>query len=428
MAGALEDLSDELKNKYPTGTWRTMINLEAPYRAKLKKAPYKQQNGIVKVPARLSAAWNVSVIADSADMPAIQDPTRKQFEIVPELFVGDFRIGLKSKASADDGTSTFHMGGMLGDRVEETAEYTAKYINKVYSGANRTRLAIVESDGTSNFVASKAAGVDVGVTLLNVGMNIEVRDAHAIATGAVRDSLTARRITAIDESTRTVTYSGADQTLVAGDGVYITGSFAREVWTLDDIVDDGTQVLTDFQGLSRTTYPILKANVFGAGGVLRNLSEALLLQACMTPRRKCGKRPTVVMGNEGQARKYAEFVTPDRRFLQSGESDPKYAVGFGDDSLMVVAPGVRAKFEINVDCKPRKVYALTWDTFGLYEGQELDWWDDGGGILKPAIGAAAGTYAAACDAFIASVENQFNIMPIANSQINDLKDDLVGDA
>lgn len=424
--GALDSIANELKQEYPKGHWRTMINLEAPYRAMLRKSPYKaSEGGKVRFPARLAAAWNVGIIADAEDMPPIQDPTRDQFEITPELFVGDFRIGIKTSVAATSDRSTFHEGGVYADRLEETAEYTAKLINKVYSGGNRTRLAIVESDGANNFVASQAIGTDVGVHLLSEGMPIEVRDSHTIGVGAIRDSLSNRRITAIDEDTRTVTYGGANQTLVAGDGVYIYNSFARTVWTLDDLVDDGTNVVT-VQNLSRTTYPRLKANVLSNGGVLRNLSEQIILDMALRPRRRAGKRVTVFMSNEGQARKFAEFVVPDRRFLQSGEQDPKYNVGFGDDSLMITAPGVRAKLTINTDIKPRRVYALAWDVMFHHEAQELDWWDPGGGILQPSVGSNG--YKSAVDAFIAAVENQGCLMPIACSVAKDLKDALSGDA
>ena len=425
MAGLFTDLSEEIKRVYPKGSWDNMFNTMAPYRAMLRKCPYKPTKGSVYMPARLAGMWSIGVHADGADFPAAKDPTRKQFTLTPELFSGAFTLGLVAKETAVDQESTYVDGGVLADRVEETSEELAKYINKIYSGANRTRLAIVASDGSNNFVASQAAGTsNLGVLLLNENMTIEVRTAHA--SGSVRDSMENQKITTIDESSQTVTYAGSDRTLVAGDHVYIYGSYSQTPWALDDLVDDGN-ASDSVLGLSRTTYPRLKANILGNSGTLRDISEQLFMQACNAPRRRAGKNVDVIMANQGQSMKIAEFIGRDRRFITDPKAAPKYSMGYDEQSFRIFAPGVNAKYVENTDCQGRKIYCLHWDSFVHYSAMDLDWFDDGGGMLKP-IPGSSNNYKAGVLAMMASIENQGNIMPIANSRIDDLKDPLFGDA
>lgn len=426
--GGYGDVSTEIKENYPTGTFDETVNREAPYRAALKKVPLKLHEGLAVFPMRLNPSWNVGIIDDGVAFPASKDPSRIKPSVKPEMFVGSFVIGLKAKDTLGSGKATFNDGGILADRIENTAADVAKYMNKVYAGSNRGRLAIVESDGSSNFVAAKPLGVE----LLNENMDIE---ATTTAAGtSVRDSFSGHRITAIDYATRTVTYVKAsdlstdDRTLVAGDSIFIQGSRLRTIYTLPDIVDDGTNADTMFNVTTmRTTYPKTKANILGNGGTLRNLSEQLMLDAISLPRRRAGKKISRILSNDGQARKYTEFVAQERHFAgQTNGADPKYNLGYAEGSLQMVAPGVNAKIEVDYDIPPRSMFFLSWDTFGLYEGEGLDWIEDGGGMLK--LTPTTGGHLASFNAYMKATENQLNLMPLANSRLDDLADRVMGDA
>lgn len=426
MAGGIGDVTDLLKNVYPRGKWEPMWNVNAPHRAMLKKTDRRPTKGIVYMPAKMSGMWNVGITADNADMPAAADPTRKQFQLQPVTFTAAIQVGMQAKEILKGSETQFHNDSLLQDYIEEQAENLAKYINIVYSGANRTRLGIISADGANTFtLASTAASATptYGALLLKEGMYVDVYDAHS--SGSVRDSLTNRKITAINEDTLVCTYSGANQTASSGDGVYIYGTYDKTPWPLDDLVDDGNNADT-IMALARSSYPRLKANIFNNGGTLRNIDEQELLKACVTPRRRAGKNVTVLMANDGQSRKMAEFIGRDRRFIVEPSSSPKYSMGYDEGSFRVFAPGVNAKWVENPDIQARKIYALSWDTFGLYVGRDMDWWEDGG-MLKPIPGSSA-NYKAGVVAYLAAIENQFCVMPIANSRIDDLKDPIMGDS
>lgn len=419
--GAFEDISTELKNLYPPGTFEEPMNKEAPFRASLNRVDLKMVEGIAKIPLGIASAWNVSMTSDIGVFNAPIDPTRVQGEVTPELFYGSFQIGVKTKMAAKSGKSTFHQGGTLADRIERTVEDLGKYINRVYAGSNRGSLAIVEADGSNTLTLAKP----LGAILVDVNMRIEVRD--ALTGGALTDTtFSNRKITVKNADTRVITYDGTDQTAAAGDFVFMSGSYGRTVNTLNDIVDDGTVVATIF-GQTRATYtPALNAVVLSNGGTLRNLDEQLILKMIDEPRRRTGKKITRVLSNSGQARKYVEFVAPDRRYpFTPGQKTPQYGIGYEDGSLPIVSPGVNAKLEVDFDIPPRSVYGLAWDVFGLYQAMGVDWIDDDA-LLK--MVPTDGGHKAGFLAYVGCVENLFATMLQCNAKLSDLKDPILADA
>lgn len=418
--GAFEDISDELKNAYPPGSFVDPVNREAPYRKSLQRVNLKMNEGIAKIPLGLRAAWNVGAIADLGNMPTPIDPQRVQGTVTPELFVGSFQIGLKTKTAAKSKVGTFNSGGIMSDRVENTVADLGKYINKVYAGSNLARLAVVLTNDGSSTVTLDEPLVDV---LLNPNMRIDFFD--ALSGGSIRGTGN-RTIDNLDRDTRELTYSGADIAAVAaGDSIFITDTYGRSFWTLPMIVDDGTDAGSIF-GQSRTTYPELKAFVLRGPSGLRDVTEQLILDAIDRPRRETGKRITRALSNSGQARKYVEMIQAERRYPGPTGSAPRYTVGYDEESLQIIAPGVNVRLEVDFDITPRQMYFLCWDTFGLYEAMPLDWIDDDT-LLKMIPRSDADGHRAGFLSYIGSVENQINTMPRCNSRLEDLNDPILGD-
>jgi hypothetical protein len=416
--GAVEDLSDELKNAYPSGTFEDPVNKEAPYRVSLNRVELVMRDGIAKFPLGVASAWNVGSIADLGAMPTPIDPTRVQGEVTPELFVGAFQIGIKTKVVGKNKVGTFNTGGIMADRVEGTTADLGKYINKVYAGSNRGRLGIVlTNDGTSTLTLDKPLQTE----LLNKNMRLDYFD--QLTGGSIRGTGN-RKITVLDRDTAQIQYDGGDiGAIAAGDHIFITGTYGRTHWTLSDIVDDGTDAATIF-GQSRVTNPELGSFVLRGSGGLRDLTEQLILDAISKPRRETGKRISRALSNDGQARKYVEFIQAERRYPGPTGAAPKYTVGYDEDSLQILAPGVNCKLEVDFDVQPRRIFFLAWDTFGRYEAMSLDWIDDDT-LLK--MVPTNGGHLAGFLAYVGCVENQINTMPRANSRLENLNDPIVGD-
>ena len=425
-AGELENISTELKSKYPNPsfTFEGVFRTEAKYRAKLKvNNDYGLNEGVVTFPMKLTGMWSVGITADNAAFPTAKNPGVVQATLSPELFSSTVQVGLKTTSAANSGGSAFNSKGVTADRIEENAKEVASFMNKVYAGSNRGRLAIVEADGTSTFTAAKPLGTE----LLEEGMRLEAYTAHT--SGSVRDSFSDHKITGIDHDTRIVTYVGAadtadDRLLVAGDHIYIKGSYARTPVSMPDIVDDGTNCAVIY-GRTRSTDLKTKAFVLANGGTKRDLTEQLLLDACSLPKRKAGKKITRLLCNDGQGRKYTSFVAAQRQYPGLASGDPRYVTGYNENSLPFVAPGTNARLEEELDCPPRSVFCLSWDTFFLYQSEELKWLENGSGLLHLSPGSS--THNSAFLAYMYAVENQGNTMPRANSRLDDLNDPICGD-
>lgn len=425
MAGEFDQISTALKNAYPKSVIDPMVNEETPFRKKLKKsvpAGSKPSEGLVKFGANFNPPQNLGNIADGDTLAPAKDRTQDQASLSPVIFTGSFQIGWTTRRAGNSNASAFN-GGELRRRTEETLSNLAKFIESTYTGTHTTgRRARVESDGANNFVAA----LPEAALLLRENMYVSTRTTDGGA--GVRDSMDLRKITAIDHSTRTVTYDGADQTLVAGDHIHVVTKLAQTLAPangLRGIVDDAT-FTTTLHGLSRVTYPKWKANVASNGGTLRNLTEQILVRACHENRARSGKRVTDCWSGPGQLEKYLEFVAPDRRYNVSGNGTQGMGTGYTEGQMVHYFAGGQFNLNLSYDIVPRELYLLNWDTFFHYVAQDMDWMDEGG-MLQPTPDGTNNSYKASFLAFLGSIENIGSDMPIANTVVRDLKDPVVGD-
>ena len=426
-------VSTSVKTVYPQQEIAPQINAETPFRRALKKelpsgARYTD-GGVVNFGMNLAPPQNYGVIADLAAMKAPVERSDKLLTLKPALFHGTFQIGWVTKRAAVTKVAAFNKGE-LRRRTEETLEDLAKGIERTYLGTHGTmRLGTVSADGSNTLTMAKPEWT----TLVRENMMVTLRQTDG---GTVRDSLDNRKITKVDHDTGIITYDGADQTATAADHLHLTVGASQGTLSAADaggicpnglrgLIDDGTNLAT-VHNVDRTAAGNhkLKALVKSAGGVTRNLTERILINACHEVRQRSGKRVTDIWCNTGQIEKYIDFVAPDRRFPAQGGKLPAYRTGYTEDSLVHVAPGIEMKINIGWDVIPREMYLLNWDTFFHYISQDVDWWDEGN-MLKPV--PTDGGYKAGFFAALASIENIGCTMFIANLVIRDLKDPLVAD-
>lgn len=416
-----------LKIAYAPKVVEAMVNEETVFRAKLKKSVpsgAKASEAILKFNANFNPPQNVGNSLDGGTLAPAKDRLEAQFTLTPAFFTFSMQIGLVTKAIANTNKSAWN-GGELRRRTDEVMVDAAKYIETCYTGTHGTgRRARVESDGSNNFVAA----LPEGTRLLRENMYISERTTDGGAT----TGMDFRKITAIDHATRTVTYDGTDETLVAGQHIHAgIVEAAQDITTANPypngirgLVDD-TTFTSSLHGLSKTTYPKLKANVFGNGGTPRNLTEQLLVRACHEIRARSGKRVTDIWTSEGQMEKYLEFVAPDRRLIRNSPSDTgNMATGYKGTEMIHYGPGIALKLNYSYDIVPRELYLLNWDTFFHYQAKELGWID---GVDHLLLTPGSGTYKASLLGYPTALENIGCDMPIANGVIRDLKDPAIGD-
>lgn len=433
MAGAasttFSDVTNELKSVYPDGSLEPVVNLEASWRKSLKKdrnagGASMSKQGTVTFEARLSESQNLSIIADGGDISPVSttDPEVVQCTITPEMFFATVTVGLKTKWIAKDKTATFHEGGILGQRMEGATKSLGNLMDRVYAGAVRGRLGVVESDPGANQLKLAAP---LGIILIKKKDPIDLYT--ALTSGSVRDSLSARRVTAINRSTRVITYSGADQTPVAGDHVFLASAYAQSPLGLPSIIDDGTNTTT-YCGVTRSASPGINALILSNGGDLRPITEDLMMQLAEEPRHASGSYIDRIASNTGQGRMITRFAAADRRFMgvSAGDGAPSYAFGYKPQNLRFYAPGVDVSLEEHVNIQPRVMYGLNSGTFRLYNARDIGVLDDAPGMGMSLVPSTNG-HKAQVICYVGACENQYNLQPGMNAALTDLVDPLCGD-
>lgn len=423
MPGTYSDVANSLKLAYPSKHIEPMVNNETPFRNWLDKsipAGAIFREGKVNFGFNLNPPKNVANILDGGKLPAAKDRTDIQGTILPVIHAGTFQIGWLTKKAFGSNEVAFNAGELV-RRTEETITDTAKFMEQNFAGAWKDGArGTVSADG-SNTITMAAP---LGAQLVDENLYISV-----VQTGGTVD-IDYRLVTAVDKDTNIVTYNGADGTATATAYVFVVSQASLTLAnmqgaagnSLTELVDDGT-VNDDLHGQSRTTYPKLKATVSSAGSN-RPLTESLLINIIHKIRQRCGKRPTDMWSNVGQAQKYVEMVAPAVRIIQQGGGVTPKVTGYDENTLVHTFPGGKLNLMTSTDIVPRSVFIVNKSSLFHYKAQTLDWWDEGN-MLKPLPGDQ--TYYAAFFAALAAFENIGTDFPMANGVIRNLVDPILGD-
>lgn len=433
--GLIGEITDSLKIAYPPKAVETMIQEDLVFRPRMKRGlpPGARINDGYQINfgARLSPSQNVSQIADGGNFPIPKDATDRQFIFKPTIFTGDYQIGGLTRYVAASNVAGFN-GGEMQRRPEEVMSNLGKFIESTYVGTTGTGIrGYVESEPAANQI--KVANPE-GLRLFADNMYISER----IAAGStVRDSIDLRQISNLVFDTRTFTYSGADQTPVANDPIYVVPESALAGATLAAMhanglrgqIDDGTNA-TLIHTLDRTAAgnQKLKSTVSSAGGERRNITESLLLAVAHDAARKSKKRATTLLMGEGQTEKYVEHVAPQKRFPAQGRSRPGKSTGYVLEELSFVSPFGSMDFMLSFDALPGEIYGIAWDCLFFYSAVDAQWMsghDAQNLLLLPGSNGASHKFA--FGAYLVSIENWGTDYPIAHFVIRDLKDRLLGD-
>lgn len=434
MVGLISDLSNTgaLKIRYSTKRVQSMVQEDQVFRPRLKRGlpdGARITDGYeIHFGARLSPAQNHAQIIDGGNFPVPKDATDRQFTFKPTIFASDYQIGLMTRYTSSSDVGAWN-GGEMSRRPEELMSGHGKLIERTYVGTSGDGVVgYVEADGSNTLTVAKPHGLN----LIPDNAFISVR----IAVGStVRDSIDLRQVTDRNLDTRVLTYSGADQTGVANDPIYIVGELAqtltgRDANGLRGQVDDGTNATT-IHGLTRSAAGNSKLNsvVLSNGGERRNLTEQLLIQGNSECRKRVSKKPaTLVMGYD-QIEKYIEFVAPQRRFPAVGTGVQGKSTGYDQNQLHHYAPGMDMDFLTSSDAMPGEVYGVSWDAMFMYQKLESQWLSGNETqnelLLLP--GSNGASFKASFGAHLVSIENWGTDCPLAHFVIRDLKSRDLGD-
>ena len=255
----------------------------------------------------------------------------------------------------------------LDEEMTRVKDDISKDENRITYGDSSGLLASVTADGANTVTVDN-------IQYLEVGMRIDILVRATGAAVAVN-----RNITAINETTNVVTYDGADVGATNADGLYREGNYLsgvkREPSGFGNIVSD-TLVL---HGIDPATQPkwkaVIRNNPAGAG-VLRALSEGIMIELCDAIRVKSGQRPSAIFTSLGVRRAYFNLLTQQRRYTDTKE----YAGGF--QGLPFNYGASEIPLVEDVDAPPNKARFITEKKIKIYRNREWHWADKDGTVLK----------------------------------------------
>lgn len=420
-ASTLLGLSASLKRIYSDEVFDYAQNFAAPLADEFDEAKeiVPEGNGLYW-PFLLASPQNIGTPAEDGNIPPIKQRTQVEGTVKAGQFVSDFEISFMLEA-AGTARGSWNKSEVKRHSWECLTDIT-KHRNRIISGTHGTgRIAQIESStvSTNQFVGK----LPLGILLLRLNMLIDV---YTLDSGGAT-VIVSRKITALADSTRTVTYDGAAGTLTANQHVYIASSYGQATVPngIAGLVDDGT-LLDTIHGVSRTTNPQLKSRVYRNGGVPRAQSEDLLITPFLDLRQRNNLASGVdlLVMNTGQLGKFLILIRPERFAVVgpgAGAVGTKTLGWNSEDNLYFMADGRRVRVLVSEDVHPRRIYGINRSQIRHVLLKKLGWLDHGGGSMF-IQGSDSGGLKTTHVATMYSLENWATFRPDAHFLIDDLLD------
>jgi rhodanese-related sulfurtransferase len=247
-----------------------------------------------------------------------------------------------------------------------------KDVNRQVNGTSNGVIATCGVTGASTTVVLAATTSAVQMRQFEVNMVVD------IGTVANPTSVaSARTISAVDRTNKTITISGAVVNTAGTDFVFRSGAGGsgasqKELTGLQTIVDDANSLFS----VDPATYEVWKSYVDGNGGVARNFTEALLEEAMDETNIKSGETSWLVVTSHGAARNFAAQLKAQRRYNDTIE------LKGGFKGLKVETPSGDCTIVTDRDHKAATATGLSVAHLTQYEASDWEWMDDDGAVLS----------------------------------------------
>lgn len=304
-------------------------------------------------------------LSDDA-LPAAGAQIEKKFSIFDRAYFGVIKVYDKDIENSLTNAQAF--ANTLDDQVSQVVKDTMKVMNIDTYGDGSGTLATVNANtsAVTTFVAASGTGFGQnGGLFLQVGDAIDIWDPTFVTQ---RNSTAAvLTITAYEPTTQTVTVSAA-QTLTANDVVVRTLSVNKSYIGLQSATDNSSSVT--FQGLSRSTFPLLRGNVVDAGGAA--LQEFHLQQILTNINRVSGEEADTILAPHAQWDSYVALGQSLKRYMGTMKLDR----GFTELEYNGIP------FIKDVDCPQSSIFAFKAEHVQNGVVAPLAWMDKDGHQLK----------------------------------------------
>lgn len=331
----------------------------------------KSSNGVettvggkyVKFPLRIKRNQGIGYRNESQPLPAAGQQGYTEVRVPIRYGYGRVQVTGQTMRLLSKNYQAFidvmdrEMSGLKDDIVKDS--------NRIFYGDGSGKLAAITADGVNT------------VTVDDLRFLEEDQMVDIVSTaGAVRASN--RKITAIDEATKVVTYDGADAsaTIVATDLVVRTGNYGLEPQGLTSIVkDSGTLFNVDPTTADGRKWKAVRKHNSGA---LRALSEGLMIDTVNAVRTNGGKT-SLILTSLGVRTQYFALLSQQRRYTDTKSFD-------GGFQGLVFHHGREIPVIDDVDAPLNKMWFLDESSFKVYQESDWSWEDTDNSVWQRVVG------------------------------------------
>ena len=350
MAQTAANFDAMLKNFYPPIITKLMRNRVRMLK-KLQKSKRPWTGKATVFPAHVGRNNSVRFQAEGSDLASAQNEVTVDWTIPRRIMSAHLRIthAVIEASKTDQGA----FAQALAFETEAAVDNMMIQGNRAAWGTGTGVLAEVASisgtpPGSTVITLRTRADTFTPADINSVAANRFIRDNDVldIWTQAGAAAWQACRVTAHSLANATITVTGGTVTTnpVAGDWIYLSQTDTSDPDAYDPmgvggIIDDGEWIGTLF-GISRTTYPITKAQVIEA---LASGNDAAtgrapltipMLQRMESRLFQAGNNPKgyeAIWSHPSVRDAYLNELTPDRRYNQAYKYDPGYKESQEDD-------------------------------------------------------------------------------------------------
>jgi hypothetical protein len=358
----------------------------------------------IEIPAHLEPNANYTFTIDGGDLPAGGSNNSKRFQIFFKNQVHSMRLTGSAIDSINSGDVSY-VKDFMEWNMTETVKTAMKRSNIHAWGTGTGRLATISSGANS---ATQTVSNNDANRFLEAGMrvsSITLTDGTITASGVILNPRA---------SATTFTTVAAMTTTVTSDIIVPFGGYNLAPMGIRGIIDDTTNGGTIFQGLSRSTYPSLKATRVNASSAGLDISflRRLLGAGIHIVQGELDRNKLELWSHPAQMSAYQALGWNLRRFSEKSKS---IDLGFTGGEYEGI------NWMEDVHAPKDTVDAINWETMKKFVAKDFGWDDKTGSILRQVPSTTSGI--AYTDQFEAYYTARYNFgcdRPNANGFIDSL--------
>lgn len=380
---SLSDANDIAKD-YFTNVYVKAYNPKTPLRASLGKFQNFKYTGRKMVfGVKLSVGGGAANAGAGKSLPAARAGTYDQGEVTPARTYTRMGLdGLAIKATMSDKGA---FASLLTDTMQDRLEAHDYEVNRQLFSGGDGKVAGITTGANSTTqtpgVGTGGAVGDYGVT--NGGPGIRhIYEGDYLAfydnTGTVIGS---RTVSSVDYAAGTFV---VDSAITSVSGGWVCRATADTDNSLAGEVD-GLLKAVSSSGTLHTIpadTPAWKAVSYTNGGVLRDISDHLVMQVAENVRLRCGDLPDLAVTSTGIVLNYSETFLPIRRI--NGQ-DTQLKGGY-KPLLSIQTRGQEIPVIDDPDCPNFRMFLLNTEYAGIADLQETGWINDDGATFDRIVG------------------------------------------